>query len=701
MRYVMFLTALLVISCPRPAVLQIPETEYLKEAAAIYRENPIRARGLLENNVLSDRHSAEKNSLLLKVYLDQREYARAADLLDSVGWVLPIEPAKRDLILLKTQGWYELAKLTDSELMRGIAYSNLDSLDKAITALSAGGPPDDYRLIKLAEAYIKRENHDEALTALFSIGAIRDYLFDEYQEVLFDILLALPDLARVRAGITQLKDPALREYVKLRIYEKEKARAQLMSTSWNLINNHPRSPGAYHALGFVHPKTKREYKTYGRVLYYNNEYMKASKYLKRGILDDTAQYYLGRIYYALNEYTKALQYFANCSWSSASYYRGRIYERRGENGRAIEIYDSLYQLHRGSEYAVRGQKRKAFLLEEIGDTMSAVETFLGINERNTKFRAAMQLLKVGDLRRGLHVLQGYDEPEFIYWRIRALDRLGEPAESLKRHLSAAFPLSYYTLAHYDHTAFLDTLSLNAWIGQFGDTLVTFTRQDSLHIMNATRFFQLNEGEYAGAELKMIKADQAQDLVFLSRLCAQNGADKLSIQYALRVKRPAAERNILRLPRELLRLQYPIRYAFTITDNYPDLNLALAMIWQESLFDPGAVSPANAKGLMQIIPSTAKTIAQDLGTAEYAYSDPTMSIKFGMHYFKQMFREFGSVPLSLAAYNAGPVRVRRWVKSSPNFETEAFIELIPYDETRNYVKSILGRKEIYRFVTGIE
>jgi len=699
MKYVMFLATLLVISCPRPTVSQIPEIEYFREAASLHKENPIQAYHLLQDSVLSARYSDERNLLLLQIYMDQREYTRAARLLDSLDWTIPVAPVQRDLILLKTNRWRELAMRTDSDLIRGIAFLNLDSLDKAIASLSIDSPPEDYRLIKLAKAYMNKENYEDALTALFRIKAIRDYLFEEYQEILFGILLALPDLDKVEAGLKQLKDPALREYVRLRMYEKKKARQELTSTSWKLINNHPRSPGAYYALGFVSPKTKNEYKAYGRVLYYNNEYVKALKYLKRGVMHDTTQYYLGRIYYNMSEDEKALQYFEQCSWPSAYYYRGRIYEKRGENDRAIGIYDSLHQLRKGSEYAVRGQKRKAFLLEEIGDTLNAVETFLGIDERNTKFRAAMQILRVGHLRRGLQILEDHHEPEFMYWRIRTLERLNEPAESLRQCLPMIFPLSYYTLVHYDHNAFLDTLPLNTWMGQFGDTLITFTHEDSLHIKNAMDFFSLNENDYADAELKMVKADNPQDLVFLSRLCAENGADKQSIRYALKVKRPAAERNILKLPRELLKLQYPVRYAFSITDNYPELSLALAMIWQESLFDPGAVSPANAKGIMQIIPSTAKTIARDLGVSEYSYSDPTASIRFGTHYFKEMLNEFNSVALSLAAYNAGPVRVRRWVNSNPNSELEVFIELIPYDETRNYVKSILGRREIYRYLTG--
>ncbi len=699
MKYVTLLAILILISCPHPIIKEVSEIDYLREAARVRRENPIRAHRLLTQNITSNRYAGERNTLLLDTYIDQREYKSAVHLLDSLNWAIPVDPGQRDLILLKTNAWQQLINSTEVELLRGIAFLNLNAYDKAIASLSIKSGPEDYRLIKLANAYKESENYEDALLTIFRIKSVRDYLFDEYQEVLFDILLGLPDMDMIASGIEHLHDPALREYVRLRMYEKMKARIQLTSTAWNLINNYPGTPGAHYASGLVKPKTKSENKAYGRVFYYNNEYTQALKYLKRGIQDETVQYYLGRIYYDMNEYGRALSHLKKCSWAAAYYYRGRIYEKIGDNSLAIGMYDSLHYLRKGSEYAVRGQKRKAFLLEELGDTLNAVETFLNIDERNTNFRAAMQLLRIGDLRRALTILERKDEPEFVYWNMRSLERLNQKTDSLKEYLPAKYPLSYYSLVNYDPTHFIDTLPMNVWISQFADTVVTFSREDSLHIGNAVDFFLLNENEYAIAELKMIDADNPLELIFLSRLCAKYGEDKQSIRYGLQVKTPAARKNILKLPVELLRLQYPIRYAFTIMENYPELSLALAMIWQESLFDPVAVSPANAKGLMQIIPSTARTIARDLGVSDYTYADPTISIKFGTHYFKEMLNEFNSVPLSLAAYNAGPVRVRRWIKYDPNSELEAFIELIPYDETRNYVKLILGRREIYRFLTG--
>jgi len=701
MKYVVFTAMLLlVVSCPRPTIQEVPDIAYLEEAVRLYPRNPIHAYHVIENRVTSPKYQTECNALRLKILLDQREYTRAAALLDSIDWAAQITPFERNIVLIRTGKWQRIISDVDDDLLKGIAFYNLRLFDDAIKYLSRENQPEDYRLIYLAKAYIQVSDHANALRAIFLIHSISDYLFDEYQDMLFNIFLELPDLNVVETQLTNLKDPALRAYIMMRVHEKRNDKIKLTATAWNLIDNYPETPGAYHALDYVKPKTKSEYKAYGRVLYYNNEHANALKYLNRGVLDDATYYYLGRIYYATRADNKALLNFAQCSWSAAYYYRGRIYERNSDNQRAISIYDSLAQLRKGSEYAVRGLKRKAFLLEELGDTLNAVETFLSINERNTKFRAAMQLFRIGDLRKASQVLDNQDSPEFIYWQIRAKERLAESVDSLKQYLPMKFPLSYYTLARYRYNHFLDTLKLNDWIGQFGDTMVSFTHQDSLRMTNAIRLFSLNEHDHAIAELKMIQADNPHDLIHLSRLCAQYGADEQSIRYCLTVKSRAAERDIYTLPGELLQLQYPIRYAFTIMDNYPELSLSLAMIWQESLFDPDAVSPANARGLMQIIPSTAKTIAKELGIPEYDYTNPEISIRFGMYYFKKMLQEFDSVPLSLAAYNAGPIRVRRWIKNDPNSEMDIFIELIPYDETRNYVKSILARQQIYRFLMGI-
>ncbi|MEO0189822.1 MAG: transglycosylase SLT domain-containing protein, partial [candidate division WOR-3 bacterium] len=91
--------------------------------------------------------------------------------------------------------------------------------------------------------------------------------------------------------------------------------------------------------------------------------------------------------------------------------------------------------------------------------------------------------------------------------------------------------------------------------------------------------------------------------------------------------------------------YPMRYIFTIQESNIDIYLALSIIWQESNFDPNAKSPANAQGLMQIIPATGKAIAEELGVLSYSLYDPETSIRFGSYYLGRMYKDFGELPLA--------------------------------------------------------
>ncbi len=396
----------------------------------------------------------------------------------------------------------------------------------------------------------------------------------------------------------------------------------------------------------------------------------------------------------------SLKYLARSNWTAAYYYRGRVYEKLNSYAKAIAIYDSLQIINKKSDYAKRALKRKAFLYEDIGDTLRAVETFLAINEKNTRFRAAMQLFRIGKLVKADSILKVSTDPEFLYWRIRIKDRLGQSTEDLRNHLADMFPLSYYNLVRNRNDLVFDTLALDEWMGNFADSITSFSYSDSQHIAKAIRYFKLNEMNFGMKELDMVEDKSPQDLLHLSRLCAQYGADRYSILFSLRVKKAAKNKNIMEWPYELFRLMYPVRYTFTIMDQQIELSLCLAMIWQESLFDPEALSSANAKGLMQIIPPTARAIASDLKVQSYSLNDPSVSIRFGCYYFTKLLNDFNSVPLSLAGYNAGPVRAKRWIKQDPNYEIDEFIELIPYNETRNYVKSILNRRIIYKKLVGI-
>ncbi len=124
----------------------------------------------------------------------------------------------------------------------------------------------------------------------------------------------------------------------------------------------------------------------------------------------------------------------------------------------------------------------------------------------------------------------------------------------------------------------------------------------------------------------------------------------------------------------------------------DPALIYAVIRQESLFDPYAVSVANAKGLMQLIDSTAKYMARREGIKIVDLFDIDTNILLGTAYLRYLFDQFGNdLVRVLASYNAGPTRVRNWKDVGDIY---LFIELIPIQETRNYVKRVLYNYYVY-------
>ncbi len=136
---------------------------------------------------------------------------------------------------------------------------------------------------------------------------------------------------------------------------------------------------------------------------------------------------------------------------------------------------------------------------------------------------------------------------------------------------------------------------------------------------------------------------------------------------------------------------------------PEPALILGLIRQESAFDAGAVSAAGARGLMQLLPSTAKGVAKKIGVkfAEKRLSEASYNVTLGRAYVDDLLNRFdGSYVLTAAAYNAGPSRARDWIYTygdprQRGVDVIDWIESLPFDETRNYVMRVLENTQIYR------
>ena len=164
----------------------------------------------------------------------------------------------------------------------------------------------------------------------------------------------------------------------------------------------------------------------------------------------------------------------------------------------------------------------------------------------------------------------------------------------------------------------------------------------------------------------------------------------------------------RLPREFWEVLFPIRYESELRlaaqREGVDPALLAALILQESSFDAAALSRAGARGLMQVMPATGRKMARDKGQRfrRAVLLNPTTSLDFGTRYLRQMSERFpGAVEKVLAAYNAGPERVEAWTAARGELPPEEFIESIPFTETRTYVLIVLGSREQYRRLYGLD
>jgi soluble lytic murein transglycosylase len=161
----------------------------------------------------------------------------------------------------------------------------------------------------------------------------------------------------------------------------------------------------------------------------------------------------------------------------------------------------------------------------------------------------------------------------------------------------------------------------------------------------------------------------------------------------------------RLPKDVLRVIFPLQYWDLIrkysASHELDPYFVAALMAQESTFVADIQSPAKAVGLMQLEASTARLYAKKLKMRYTASlrANPDANVKIGTAYLADQVREFGDLHLVLAAYNAGEGRVRKWRAERLELPRDEFIDDIPFPETQNYVKRILGTAEDYRRIYG--
>ncbi|MFN7913725.1 MAG: transglycosylase SLT domain-containing protein [Vicinamibacterales bacterium] len=309
-------------------------------------------------------------------------------------------------------------------------------------------------------------------------------------------------------------------------------------------------------------------------------------------------------------------------------------------------------------------------------------------------------------------------PAWLYWAGRAHDQLGHGLIAQDRYTLAA---ADYANSYYGRLALkrLSPAAAAKLVATRAANLGTPVSQDLpangpiIRALLAAEMYDdaLNELRYAQrvwGDSAIIDATVAWTRQQQSR--TENGMRRFQLlRGAINQMRRAYPQFMAaggeELPREVLSVIFPIAYWDLIRKhseaNGLDPYFVAALVAQESTFVADVKSGANAYGLMQLLPSTARMYARKLGLkySSRLLTDPESNIRMGTAYLADKIREFGDLHLVLASYNAGERAVHRWQSERPGLPTEEFIDDIPYPETQLYVKKILGTSEDYRRLYG--
>lgn len=303
-----------------------------------------------------------------------------------------------------------------------------------------------------------------------------------------------------------------------------------------------------------------------------------------------------------------------------------------------------------------------------------------------------------------------------YWLARAQEHLGQMDPARKRliKLSQDYPFTYYgQLA--DIRLSPTEFSSKQWAVLTSTDVMSVDApahlQQDIHYQKIQELRTLRLHKEALQELEVVFARFGGDpkaFPQLVSLASEVGAYDVGIRLSIRHFGATLRKGQLHSSSAAWLGAFPMGYQRVIQSFAPkqvDPFLVAGLIREESLYSARVVSPVGAIGLMQLMPETAKKVGRQLGLPDSdsdrkSLDEPNRNIQLGTYYLGQLLNEFqGNIIYSVAAYNAGPPAVKRWIGQNGHRDPDEFIELIGYRETRGYVKRVLGSYRIYRTLFG--
>ena len=413
----------------------------------------------------------------------------------------------------------------------------------------------------------------------------------------------------------------------------------------------------------------------------------------------------------------------------ASVWLARVYLRQGQGDKLLDLARTLPTSSLSAEQKGQITLFAGMWLEDQGRFDDAIVRYRqaakvgepGSQRAEARWRVGWvyyrmaRYREMGDELRLLIDQHDYDfEPQALYWMGRAAELSQQPhARDVYAQLCQRYVYTYYCqLAReridltLSESLAAEPISATAPVDGSTPANGEATRSESARgeigqqsaYRRAIELKTLGLDSDAARELAGLTDRYSREpdvLMALATMLNEVGAYHHALRLARARFRDKLERTGGIVEPSLWKAAYPTGLLPTIKSqgaNGVDPYLVAAIIREESQYDGQAVSRVGAIGLMQVMPGTANSVAQRLGLPVIGRDDlfdQETNIQIGVHYVEQLLKQFsGNVALTIASYNAGPIVVGSWIALHPGRSQDEFIELIPYQETRQYVKRVL-------------
>ena len=378
----------------------------------------------------------------------------------------------------------------------------------------------------------------------------------------------------------------------------------------------------------------------------------------------------------------------------ALYSGGNMYLIKQDSANAAAQYLSLVQHFPRSTYAPSAHWRAAWLNYRMRNYPEAARLF---DEQITSYPA------------------GNEIPGALYWRGRLYEDIEHDfsqALNYYNKLNTAYVNSYYAILGRQRIAVIgqrDPVAPSPVLASVrvldNPGLTDQLPENDPHLIKARLLANAALNEYIRPEIQLSPSSGQWGAYAEASIYQSFGENTRAIQAMKRSKIPFFSLAVDDVPAAYWQLVFPRPYwpqlEADAKANGLDPYLVASLIRQESEFNPQAVSRANAYGLMQLLPSTGKSIARKEGNKHFTTADlldPTTNLHLGTIDLRHSIDRYnGQVEYALAAYNAGDSPVHQWMSTNNYKDIAEWVESIPYTETREYVQGILRNREVYRAV----